>query len=166
MTPGVGLAVYLGIDDLHNYLQRKSQKKIRIAGMPDSGFFPNYDSAYLSKGMKEMTLRPGGPRYQYLNGMWFADEYDPVSQRNIYGSKMKQVFNFTGIGKPLEEPNDFPLSPLSRCQSLLSDPRECIFPQNLLPHISAPLFILQVFLSVKASVLISPFPCSRCMTRG
>jgi hypothetical protein len=122
--------------------------------MPDSGFFPNYDSLYVSKGMKEINLRPGGPRYQHLNGVWFADEYDPKSQRNIYGSKMKEVFNFTGIGKPLEEPSDSSPSPLTRCQSLLSDPRECIFPQNLLPNISVPLFILQVHPSPLSSHLL------------
>jgi hypothetical protein len=116
--------------------------------MPDSGFFLNYDSSHVSKGMKKIKLHVGGPRYQHLNGRWFADEYDPQRSRNIFGSKMKKVFNFTGIGKPLEGSSDSSTSPLSRCQSLLSDPRECIFPQNLLSHISVPLFILQVLASL------------------
>jgi hypothetical protein len=157
-----GLAVFLGINEIQNDLKTlqlrnsNSKRSIRLVGMPDSGFFPNYDSVYVSKGMKELTLRPGGPRYQHLNGKWYPDEFDPQTQRNIYGSLMKKVFNFTGIGKPLEELElSDPLSPVSQCQSLLSDPRECIFPQNLLSHISVPLFILQVLTSPDQSSRLS-----------
>jgi hypothetical protein len=174
-----GLAVLLGIEDLQNAIRSHldlNTRQIRIFGIPDSGFFPNYDSPYLSKGLKQMMLRVGGPRYQHIDGVWFSDEYSRVEHRNIYGTKMKEVFDLMGVGRALTEEKDVEggdqfISPVTRCVKSLSNPRECIFPEHLLKHITTPLFFLQVRSLISLSIcffliFLLSLELSPCTTPG
>lgn len=147
----IGLAVFLGIDDLTYLIQsklkeNKNQKSIYIAGIPDCGFFPNYDSEFVSRGVSDLQLRVGGPRYQKEDNLWYSDENDLKTHKNIYGTKMKQVFLMTGIGTPLNETvisdsNDS----IFKCSNQMTlNPSNCIFPENLIKYINSPLFIIQV----------------------
>ncbi len=150
--------MYLSIDDIANFvnfhLKKDSQQSIKISGIPDAAFFPHYNSPFLSAGKTSIHLRPGGPRYQEFDGLWFPEEYDRIVKKNIYGEKMKNVFQFMGIGKPLlidsGPPSEYSSllkeDSISRCidkSQNISNPSLCMFPQFLLRYISSPLFILQ-----------------------
>lgn len=120
--------------------------------MPDSGFFPNYNSPFTSRGMKDIQRRVGGPKYQHVDGLWYSDENDLKTQKNIYGNLMKNVFDMVGIGNPLQETVDESLDSVIRCSKEMSSNSNsnsnasslCIFPENLLKYITTPLFIVQV----------------------
>ena len=114
-----------------------------VLGLVDSGFFPNYDSAYRSKGILYdekrlvMDYQPydvggaSGGDHKYM----LSAEVNFTTRRAQYGSKMKSIFNLMGMASG---------TPSSCLSKYPKSPEICVFAENLVPHIKTPLFHLQV----------------------
>lgn len=115
------LGIYLGLDDMSALIKEHSiYSTVKVRGMADSGFFLDYTG----------------------DSRWRVRQRDDRGEAIIhgimnYGAAMRNVFKFQGIRAGANP------KCIENAQRLERDEADCIFAQNLAPHIETPLFALQ-----------------------
>jgi hypothetical protein len=117
-----GLGIYLGLDHISSII-KGANPTARVRGLSDSGFFLDHT------GDKDFSKpRTGMTKYEaHINGVL------------DYATIMRQVYNFMNISAGANR----------RCvmkereNTIAGDSSNCIFAQNLAPHIRTPLFAVQ-----------------------
>ena len=112
----VALAVFLGLDQIREMIVR-SNSSIRVTGFADSGMFLDYSSR-LPPDLSHFT----------------KDDRAVVDGVVDYPACMRRIFQLYNMSAGTN----------TACLRHSKDPRDCVLAVNLLPHISTPLFILQV----------------------
>ena len=115
-----GLGIYLGLDHIASLI-KSANANARIRGLSDSGFFLDHTGdASFSKP------RPGMTKYEaHVNGIL------------DYATTMKRIYEFMNVSAGTNK----------RCvmkeKTSTGESSNCIFAQNLAPHIRTPLFAVQ-----------------------
>ena len=115
-----GLGIYLGLDHIASLI-KSANANTRIRGLSDSGFFLDHTSdSSFSKP------RPGMTKYEaHINGIL------------DYATTMKRIYDFMNVSAGTNK----------RCvmkeKTSTGESSNCIFAQNLAPHIRTPLFAIQ-----------------------
>mmetsp|Transcript_9112 Transcript_9112/g.13716 ORF Transcript_9112/g.13716 Transcript_9112/m.13716 type:complete len:464 (-) Transcript_9112:109-1500(-) len=138
-----GLAVYLGLDAMASQIRQsiKRPQELLIVGIPDSGYFLDYDSKYSSRGKAHMVARLTGPPYhQEIGGNWFPEEY--VDGQTIYATLMRGLVSMMGVTSNFTYDSSDSMARCIRSKSA-ANANDCLFPENLISFIDTPFFALQ-----------------------